>query len=104
MLTFATRDYSQGYNYYGFPTTDCEAGLNARLQMCVICVLAPWPRPWNPADPISLRCPPDAGLHAGYVDPHEMLAHIALSLTLLVIGRSEPLAARQCARLISLRT
>ncbi|KAG8886304.1 hypothetical protein FRB98_001324 [Tulasnella sp. 332] len=24
---------SPGYNYYGFPTTDCEAGLNARLQM-----------------------------------------------------------------------
>lgn len=24
---------SEGYDYLGFPTTDCEAGLNARLQM-----------------------------------------------------------------------
>ncbi|KAG9030809.1 hypothetical protein FRB95_003501 [Tulasnella sp. JGI-2019a] len=31
-LRYNTAD-SVGYNYYGFPTTDCEAGLNARLQM-----------------------------------------------------------------------
>ncbi|KAG9005542.1 hypothetical protein FRB94_001469 [Tulasnella sp. JGI-2019a] len=32
-LRYNTDASNQGYDYIGFPTTDCEAGLNARLQM-----------------------------------------------------------------------
>ncbi|KAG8881684.1 hypothetical protein FRB97_009233 [Tulasnella sp. 331] len=32
-LRYNTNASNQGYDYIGFPTTDCEAGLNARLQM-----------------------------------------------------------------------